>query len=352
MDLSGQVPLGARAAVAHADGDSLRSQLDQWVLAGLISDEQAHRIALREGLAPAPPASADALASTPTVTSAGVRFLAQGRSGYAVEALGYLGGTLAVIAGFIAVGQLWPDIPTWAEIGFAAAGALLLVVAGTLARPGRDPSLHRLRSVLWALSSSCVVAVLVMLGTDVLELRGISTAVVASAAAAAYSAVLWRLSPTPVQLAVLFAATATLAGTGVARLDDDLTPWSSGVAVWLASALWILLSVRRVLTPESTGAAVGSIGLIVGAQLTMDHAAGDVLALATIATLLAAGVVVRKVWLLGVGAIGVLQVVPQVAMRYLPETVAAPLAILVVGLVLLSIALWLARHGRRKTDAR
>jgi hypothetical protein len=49
-----------------------------------------------------------------------------------VEALGYLGGILAVIAGFVAVGQLWPDIPTGAQLAFAAAGAVLLAAAGAV----------------------------------------------------------------------------------------------------------------------------------------------------------------------------------------------------------------------------
>jgi hypothetical protein len=38
--------------------------------------------------------------------------------------------------------------------------------------------------------------------------------------------------------------------------------------------------------------------------------------------------------------------VPQTAARYLPQSVAAPLAVFTVGLVLLGVALWLARARR------
>ncbi len=51
------------------------------------------------------------------------------------------------------------------------------------------------------------------------------------------------------------------------------------------------------------------------------------------------------------GARGVLQVVPQTASRYLPQSVAAPLAVFCVGVALLGVALWLAR-ARRAPKAR
>jgi uncharacterized membrane protein YidH (DUF202 family) len=78
----------------------------------------------------------------------------------------------------------------------------------------------------------------------------------------------------------------------------------------------------------------------------MEVAAGHVLALLTVAALLAAGVALRRVWLLGLGAYGIVQVVPQTAVRYLPESVGAPLALFAIGLVLLGVALWLARSHR------
>ena len=76
----------------------------------------------------------------------------------------------------------------------------------------------------------------------------------------------------------------------------------------------------------------------------MQVAAGQVLAVATVAGLLAAGVLLRQAWLVAMGAVGVLLVTPQTATRYLPMSAAAPLAIFVVGVVLVGVAVWLARH--------
>ena len=66
-----------------------------------------------------------------------------------------------------------------------------------------------------------------------------------------------------------------------------------------------------------------------------------------LAGVLAAGVALRRVILLAAGAIGVIITVPQTAARYLPNDVGAPLAVFVIGLVLLGVALWLAKTRKR-----
>jgi hypothetical protein len=101
---------------------------------------------------------------------------------------------------------------------------------------------------------------------------------------------------------------------------------------------------RGYLPPVVTGYIAAGIGLLAGAQLTMQVAAGHVLALATVAGLLAAGVLLRQAWLVALGAFGVLLVTPQITTRYLPMSAAAPLAILVVGVALIGSAVWLARN--------
>jgi hypothetical protein len=42
--------------------------------------------------------------------------------------------------------------------------------------------------------------------------------------------------------------------------------------------------------------------------------------------------------------VGVLLVVPQTAIRYLPASAGVPLAVFVAGLALVAVALWLAKH--------
>jgi hypothetical protein len=115
------------------------------------------------------------------------------------------------------------------------------------------------------------------------------------------------------------------------------------------SVLWGLAVMRGYLPPGATGYFAAGIGVLAGAQLAMQVAAGYALALATVAGLLAAGVLLRQAWLVVLGALGVLLVTPQITTRYLPVSAATPVAIFVAGVVLLGSAVWLAR---RRTGSR
>jgi hypothetical protein len=319
--------------------------LRRWAAEGLISEDQVARIAAAEGVAgheASPAAGPDAESDAESAAEAG-GLLAPGRVGYLVEALGYLGGTLAAVAGFVAVRRLWPDLPTAGELAFAAVGTVVLLAAGALLQAGRDPALDRLRGVLWALSTGCLTAFTALLADRVWDLSDDSTAPLAASAAALYAAGLWLRTRGPIEHLVLFTALAVAVGSGIARLDQNPTPWSSGLGIWLLSAAWAGLALRGLITPALMGQVTASAGLLMGAVLTMETGPGTGLALATVAGLLAGGVLLRKVWLLGVGAFGVLMVVPQAAARFLPESVAAPLAVFAVGLVLLGVAVRLAR---------
>ncbi len=118
--------------------------------------------------------------------------------------------------------------------------------------------------------------------------------------------------------------------------------------LWIVAALWGLAVYRGYLTPRTAGLLVAGTGALVGAIVAMDEAAaGQVLALVTVAGLLGAGILLRRVLLIAIGGVGTLYVVPDAAGRYLPGSVAAPLAVAVVGLVLFGMALWLARTRRK-----
>jgi hypothetical protein len=49
--------------------------------------------------------------------------------------------------------------------------------------------------------------------------------------------------------------------------------------------------------------------------------------------------------------VGTIVIVPEVATRYLPSRVGAAVAVLAVGLIMLGVALWLARTRRRADPA-
>ncbi|HEX6933608.1 MAG TPA: DUF2157 domain-containing protein [Streptosporangiaceae bacterium] len=322
---------------------AIHDLLGRWVADGLIDAEQASRIEAAEAARRLPAGSDQGAAGEPPGPGQ--------RRGLVVEALGYLGGALAIVAGFIAVSQLWPTISTSAELAFAAGGAVVLLGAGAAIRTVDDPPLVRLRSVLWLMSTASLAAFVGVLAAQVWDLRDISSAVTTAAAATAYATALWWRSQAPLQHLAVFASAAVLVGTGIYQAWPGLSAWGPGLGVWGLSALWVIAAHRGYFLPREVGYFVGGIGLLVGAQMTMEIAAGQALALVTVAAILTAGVVLRRVILLVLGAIGVIETVPQTAARYLPENVGAPLAILVTGLILLGVALRLARTRKRSAPS-
>ena len=270
----------------------------------------------------------------------------------AAEALGYAGGVLAIAAGIYLARDLWPGLSTGAVLAFAAVACAVLGAAGAAVRTTGDPAFRRLRSVLWLLSTVSLAAFTGTLADQVGRFGPVSTTLVTAAVSAAYGAALWWRTRAALQHLAVFASLAVLVGTAVGRLWPHVGVWAPGLGIWALSALWGVAVLRGYLPPVVTGYIAAGIGLLAGAQLTMPEAAGHVLALATVAGLLAAGVLLRQAWLVALGAVGVLLVTPQTTSRYLPTSAAAPLAILVVGVVLLGSAVWLARHRAGSRERR
>jgi LPXTG-motif cell wall-anchored protein len=148
-------------------------------------------------------------------------------------------------------------------------------------------------------------------------------------------------------LLAVYGGLATLLVTSMNQVIPELTVVGAGVGIWILSAAWGIAADRGYLAPQRIGLAAGAVGFLVGAIMTMENPAGQALALLTVAALLAAGIATTRVMFIGIGAAGTLWVIPKTANRYLPGSVAAPLAVAIVGLVLLGIALWLARRRKR-----
>jgi hypothetical protein len=328
-----------------ASGRDLDEQLTRWTAEGLIDAGQAVRIAAAEA-ARLEPLGAAVSPDRPG-TERPVPAPAARRAPLAAEALGYIGGALAIVAGFSVIPMLWPGIPTGAELALAAVAATAFWAAGAVLRTDGEPAFRRLRAVLWLLSTASLAAFVGVVAAQLWDLGATTAGLVTAAVVTVYAVLLWWRTRAVLQHLAMFAGTAVVAATGVASLAPGSGAWGPGLAVWAVSVLWGTAAYRGYLVPVSAGYVAAGIGLLTGAQMTMQTAAGHGLALATVAGLLAAGVVLRRVLLLGFGAVGIIVMVPQTATRYLPTSAAAPLAVFVVGLSLLGLALWLAKSRKR-----
>ncbi len=313
-----------------AEPAGLGDQLARWTAAGIIDHAQATRIASLESARP-PDVAGQPRRSLPLIA----------------EVLGYLGAVVALSAGFLLVRRLWPHLPPAASLSFTAVAATGLVLAGAALRVKSEPAFARLRSVLWLLATSAVAGFFAVLASSVVRLSDVHTGLVVEGAWTITALALWWFSRSWLQHLSAFFGVTALAATGLVEFHPHITLTWLGCAIWLVSAAWGAAAYRGYLAPAACGLLASGVGVLVGAILAMRPPAGEALAVLTVAGLLAAGVVTRKVLLIAIGAVGTLWVVPDTADRYLPGSVAAPLAVAVVGLVLLVIALWLARA--RKT---
>jgi hypothetical protein len=170
---------------------------------------------------------------------------------------------------------------------------------------------------------------------------------VSAAAWACLAIPLWWFGKSALQHVVMFGGLIALISAGLYQAFPSLTVTGYGTAIWVLSALWGLAAYRRYLVPPAAGLAAACGGVLAGATMTMGSPAGQALAVLTVAGLLAIGVAAHKVMFVAFGAAGTLWVVPEIVHRYLPGTIAAPLAAALAGLVLLAITLWLARARKQ-----
>lgn len=310
----------------------LREQLDRWTAAGIIDAAQAERMESAENA---------------RIAASGLA--AHGRRGspLVAEVLGYLGAAIAISAGFVAVRQMWPKIPSTAMLWFTAVATVLLIVVGAVLPARGQPAYRRLRSVLWLLATAAGADCAAIVADHVAGLGHRGMLLTAAAAWAGLAVPLWWLGKSALQHVIMFGGLAALLSAVLYQTVPNLTGIGYGTAIWILSGLWGFAAYRRYLAPPTAGLAVAAGGVLAGATMAMGNPFGQALAALTVSGLLVIGVRMRNVMLVAFGAAGTLWVVPVIAGRYLPGTVAGPLAAAVAGVVLLVTALWLARTRKQ-----
>lgn len=305
------------------------AMLERWVSRGIITTEQADQI--RADIS----AEGDRT-STP---------LAPRATSLVVEAMGYLGGVIILVALGLVAGQVWADLPTLARLGLAGGVAVLLLAAGAGVRPGLGAPAVRLRAVLWLACSAAVAAFLGLLGDESLRWDGEETALLSAGGCAAVSAVLWWRHRHVLQHLAVLASLLVAAAAATGLLPDPGT--LPGLALWGVATGWAVLAWGGILKPQRAGVIIGAVAGVVGAVAVAGQAWGAVLALLTVAAIVLAAVALRDLVLLAVGSVGTFVVLPVVINRFVPGVLPAAVALLVVGLALVATAVITARRRSR-----
>lgn len=257
-----------RSDRAPGSGARVADELRRWVDAGLVSEEQARAIATFEG-GPATTAAAAPTAATAGPPEATEDDQARRRRVPPVaEALGYLGGVLAIVGLASLLVRYWSDMETAGRVGLAGVGAVLSGVGGALVTQRSDPALDRLRGFLWLLSGAATALVAGVVAADGFGTSAPMVVALGSAAAALHGGVLWAWrQDRPVQQLTTLAGAVVAAGAFVATVAEG----AAGLAVWSLGAVYLVAGLRQGTPRPLLTQVVGAASLVVGSIMTVSN---------------------------------------------------------------------------------
>ncbi|MFG1912293.1 DUF2157 domain-containing protein [Kribbella sp. NPDC048928] len=261
-----------------------------------------------------------------------------------VEALAYLGGVIILVGATLISADYWDALGHVGQLALVGGGAAVMLLAGAVVRRPRAAFQLRVKSVLWLIATAGTGAFLALFADRVLDFGTDAITLTAGTGAAMLAAVLWWCLPVFAQQAAFFVATMLATAAAVAQLTS--ASHLPGLAVWGTGLIWFLLGVRGTVGPRRPVLALAAAAGLVGAGMTIPAGAGAVLALCTVVAVVVVAVLVRDLLLLAVGAVGALNVLPAVISRWFPGDLAAPLALLVVGALLVAAAVYTAVRGK------
>ena len=320
-------------------GDKLARALDEWRQAGLIRDDEVEPILRYEQ----------------------AKTRSHGRLPLAAEAVGYVGSALVITAIALLIGQRWDGLAVGFRIATFAVPAFGAAAFGWWIGAKPDPAFVRVGSAMWVLSVGALAGAIIVVFVDAMYLgdppaRG--GLLFVGGIVTVWAGSEYALRRLPLQQLAYFAASLVTVLGGVDALgvgrDRGFSTIVWGLAVWAFGTVWTILGVRERFTPSEVARLIGPATLLIGAQVVRAdapaHVLGDLalwLGLGSALLLIAVGVWRADLLVLLVGAAGLFQWAPQLAIFYLADAIGTEATLLVVGLSLLGAAYAFTRLYRR-----
>ena len=309
---------------------SVRETLARAVAAGVITPEQAERVA----------ALADP-AQPPVPARPGVAVPVLG------EVLGYLGGAVTIVTAIVLGNELWDSLAVAVRVLVLVAVTAAALGAGAGLREHRGPA-GRLAGFLW------LIAVVALAGTVAVAADGLlgwehrDTALAAALVGLVAAVLLWWVRPETLQQLALFA-------TAVATLVAALERWSADaldlapIAVWLLGLGWLAVTASGRLRPPAIGWIMGSAAAAFG-LLFVDWPRSPWLLVAVLTGigLVAVGVRGQRWPVVAIGILGLLFAVPVTLGEFFGTALLPVWIALGIGLALLVGGVYVLRRPARK----
>jgi hypothetical protein len=183
------------------------------------------------------------------------------------EALGYVGGMLAIVGLVLLISHYWSDMANPARVSLTFGGSALLIVGGYMIDEIADVAFARLRWFMWLLASAALgVGAAVVDDIVWTHFHAERRALLVSASIALLGAVLWAGRRRPVQQFEFMVALLVAAGTGASQFGGGSV---IGLTVWVVAVSLLFMGVTEVSVDPVVTVLVGAVGSIVGASLTV-----------------------------------------------------------------------------------
>jgi len=272
----------------------LTERLDDWERAGLLTHPQAVAITgfeqAREHIVTTlrpPPPPRPVPSGAPAAVRAEPMSPTAHRLPSVAEALGYLGGVLALVGLVLLLSRVWDGLPTPGRVALAGGVSVAFLAAGALVPEAAHPALARLRSFLWFLSTATAGLCAGVIAVDVFDAADdLVTASAVAGTVAVHAGATWAGRPRILQQAPFLAALAVVAGTLSAQITSDAV---TGLVVWAVGVTIVEIGLVRLTPLPLVTEVIGALALLIGSMIisTDWHAFGQILATVSAAVLVA-----------------------------------------------------------------
>lgn len=301
----------------------LPERLGAWVDAGLITRDQADAIRTHE-------------AQTEQ----------QGLPKW-VEPVAYLGAALVAIALFLFGIMVWDRLDTWGQIALAGVMTLVLFGAGALLHRSDTAPARRAASFAWFLTVAGVAATVGLTLFEATDLPDDWSILLTGLAAFVSGVALYLVARTGLQQ-VAMAAGAVFTIAAIPELLPLAEVWMVTLLFFVVGVVWLLFTWAGLLRPAGAGWAIGSLLTLTIGFATFESGdalwaiIGIVMSLALV--FLSTRVDVRT--LLGIGVFGLVVWIPATVTDLFESSIAVPMAILITGVVTLTVVIAAVRMRR------
>jgi len=264
------------------------------------------------------------------------------------EALGYVGGALALAAVITLLVRFWAPLGPYGHVGVGVVLALAGLVGGfTLERASGDAA-KRLSQFLLAAG---VVGVGVAAGFATQRIVQADAFnewawFVGMAAAAIAGGIVWWRRRTGLQHIVFGCSVASSALLVLPLLPVEAYEWGAGATLLFVGLVWGALSLRDLLEPRVVGLSLAALGIAGGIEMMVVSGSPMLrwamwLGALTCVALIWAGSRLDEMGVLGVGTVALMLFSGQLVYSYLGFGAGTAIALIAVGFALLGAGVWL-----------